>query len=111
MYVRVLHSRSDRAVFEQAASLCFGREPLARALGADVLAQLGTHAGIQEYPFANESSPVLVSLLRDNDNRIIASALYALGHLKRGESAEFVGFRSTRRRTYVVRSLTFGGSI
>lgn len=57
-----------------------------------MLAQLGTHAGIQEYPFANESSPVLVSLLRDTDNRIVASALYALGHLKRGESAELLGF-------------------
>lgn len=92
MYVRALHSRSDRAVFEQAASLCSGREPLSRAVGADVLAQLGTHAGIQEYPFADESAPVLISLLGDTDSRVIASALYALGHLKRGESTELVSF-------------------
>jgi len=92
MYVRALHFRPDRAVFEQALSLCSDGEPLARALGADVLAQLGIHAGIQEYPFADQSAPVLISLLSDTDSRVIASALYALGHLKRGKSAELVGF-------------------
>ena len=111
MYVRALHSRSDRAVFKQAAALCAGREPLARAVGADVLAQLGTHAGIQEYPFADESAPVLVSLLRDTDNRVIASALYALGHLKGESRPNSLALRSTRRRMFVVRSLTVWGSI
>jgi HEAT repeat protein len=92
VYVRALHLRSDQAVFEQAVSFCSDTEPLVRAVGADVLAQLGTHEGIEEYPFATESAPVLISLLRDTDSRIIASALYALGHLKRGESAEIVAF-------------------
>jgi HEAT repeat protein len=90
-YVRALHSRSDRSVFE-AVSLCSGQDPLTRAVGADVLAQLGTKAGIEEYPFADESAPVLISLLGDTDSRVIASALYALGHLKRGESADLVTF-------------------
>jgi HEAT repeat protein len=35
---------------------------------------------------------VLISLLRDTDTRVITSALYALGHLKRGESSELVPF-------------------
>jgi len=35
---------------------------------------------------------VLISLLRDTDSHVIASALYALGHLKRGDSAELVTF-------------------
>jgi HEAT repeat protein len=35
---------------------------------------------------------VLISLLRDTDSRVIASTLYALGHLKRGESAELIIF-------------------
>jgi HEAT repeat protein len=92
MYVRALHLRSDQAGFERAVSLCSDTDPLVRAVGADVLAQLGTHNGIEGYPFADQSAPVLISLLRDTDSRVIASALYALGHLKRGESAELVAF-------------------
>jgi HEAT repeat protein len=89
MCVRALHLRPDRAIFERAVSLCSDREPVARAVGADVLAQLGTREG---YPFASESAPILIFLLRDTDSRVIASALYALGHLRRGESAELVTF-------------------
>lgn len=73
-------------------SLCSDTDPLVRAVGADVLAQLGTRAGIQEYPFADESAPVLISLLRDADSWVVASTLYALGHLKREGSAELVAF-------------------
>ena len=87
LYVRALHFRSDRAIFDHAASLCSDTDPLMRAVGADILAQLGTR---EEYPFADESAPVLISLLGDIDSRVIASALYALGHLKRGESAELI---------------------
>jgi HEAT repeat protein len=89
MCIRALHLRSDQAVFEQAASLSSDTDPLVRAVGADILAQLGTREG---YPFSTESAPVLISLLRDTDRRVIASALYALGHLKRGDSAELVTF-------------------
>lgn len=89
LYVRELHLRSDRAIFQQAVSLCSDTDPLGRAVGADVLAQLGTRDG---YPFATESAPVLISLLRDTDSRVIVSALGALGHLKQGESAELVAF-------------------
>jgi HEAT repeats len=89
MYIRALHLRSDRAIFEQAVSLCSDTDPVVRAVGADILAQLGTREG---YPFSTESSPVLISLLRDTDSRVIASALYALGHLKRGDSDELAPF-------------------
>lgn len=89
IYVRELHLRSDPAIFERAVSLCFDTDPLVRAVGADILAQLGTREG---YPFTSESAPVLISLLRDIDSRVIASALYALGHLKRGDSTELVPF-------------------
>jgi HEAT repeat protein len=89
MCIRALHLRSDQAVFERAVLLCSDTDPLIRAVGADVLAQLGTREG---YPFSSESTPVLIALLRDADSRVIASAIYALGHLKRGESAELVRF-------------------
>ena len=89
MCIRALHLRPDRAIFDHAVSLCSDTDPLVRAVGADILAQLGTREG---YPFSTESAPVLISLLRDTDSRVIASALYTLGHLKRGESAELITF-------------------
>jgi HEAT repeat protein len=89
MCIRALHLRSDQAVFERAVSLCSDTDPLIRAVAADILAQLGIREG---YPFWTESTPVLISLLRDTDSHVIASAIYALGHLKRGESAELVAF-------------------
>jgi HEAT repeat protein len=88
-YICALQMRSERGVFDRAASLCSNADPLVRAVGADILAQLGTREG---YPFATESVPVLTSLLRDTESRVIASALYALGHLKQRDSADLVGF-------------------
>ena len=63
--------------------LCSSPDPISRAVGADVLAQLGVLDG--EYPFADESVPTLVSLLGDTELDVTASALYALGHLGKGE--------------------------
>jgi HEAT repeat protein len=78
-----------RDVFEEAAGLCANRDPISRAVGADILAQLGVRMGATDadYPFADESAPILVSLLADADPQVTVSALYALGHLGRGESA------------------------
>jgi HEAT repeat protein len=83
-YVRALHSRSGTVVFEKAIALCSGPEPLTRAAGADILAQLGTGDGFTEFPFADDSAPVLVSLLGDSEPCVTMSAICALGHLGRG---------------------------
>jgi HEAT repeat protein len=81
--IRALHFRAGQDVFEAAVVLCSAPDPISRAVGADILAQLGVLDG--EYPFADESVPTLVSLLADTELHVAASALYALGHLKRGE--------------------------
>ncbi len=83
-YVRALHFRSGTSVFEKAVALCSGSDPLARSVGADILSQLGT----PEFPFADESGPVLVRLLDDGEPLVSMSALYALGHLRRGAPAD-----------------------
>ena len=84
-HVRVLHSRSVRDVFDEAIGLCSNPEAIPRAVGADILAQLGVRDGVAVFPFADESAGPLVALLADTEPTVIASALYALGHLGRGE--------------------------
>jgi hypothetical protein len=90
-HIRALHFRANRDVFEEAVGLCANPDPISRAVGADILAQLGVRA---DYPFADESAPILVALLADREPQVTASALYALGHLGMGESAHFARLAS-----------------
>lgn len=87
-HVRVLHFRSGREVFIASVELCSSQDTISRAVGADVLAQLGVRDGVAECPFADESERTLVALLTDAEPVVTAPALYALGHLGRGEPSE-----------------------
>jgi HEAT repeats len=90
-HVRGLHFRSGRDVFEAAAELCSSRDVISRAVGADILAQLGVRDGATEFPFADESEGRLAVLLTDTEPIVVSSALYALGHLRRGEPSQLAG--------------------
>jgi hypothetical protein len=83
--IRALHFRAGRGVFEEAAELCSSADPILRGVGADILAQLGVREGVVGYPFADESVPIVVSLLGDTEPHVTMSALYPLGHLGKGE--------------------------
>jgi len=87
-HVRVLHFRSGRDVFDEALGLCSSSDSISRAVGADILAQLGVRDGAAVFPFADDSAGPLVALLADMEPTVIASALYALGHLGRGEPSQ-----------------------
>ena len=87
-HVRVLHFRSGRDVFDAAAELCSSDDPIPRAVGADVLAQLGVRDEVAEFPFAEESEVRLVALLKDAEHLVTASAVYALAHLGRGKPSQ-----------------------
>ena len=84
-FVRALHRRPEKTIFERAASWCTNPDVVERTLGADVLAQLGSAPGGGSRPFAAESAAILSGLLRDREERVIMSALYALGHLSAGD--------------------------
>lgn len=92
--VSTLHFRANRDVFEEAVGLCASPDPILRAVGADILAQLGVREGVAEYPFADESVPTLVSLLGDTEPHVMMSALYALGHLGKGEPGQLARLAS-----------------
>jgi HEAT repeat protein len=81
--IRLLHRRPERDVFERAARCCVSTVSIERLVGADVLAQLGDAGEGGVRPFSHESVPVLRALLFDPDNRVIASAIHALGHHRR----------------------------
>ena len=92
--ISALHFRADRRLFEEAVGLCAKPDPVLRAVGADILAQLGVREGVAEHPFADESTPTLVSLLDDTEPVVTTSALYALGHLGKGEPAQLARLAS-----------------
>jgi hypothetical protein len=85
-HVRALHFRSGRDVFDEAVRLCANPDPISRSVGADILAQLGVRKGARtaRYPFADESTPVLVALLGDTEPPVIASALLCFGPSRTG---------------------------
>jgi HEAT repeat protein len=76
--VGILHWRGTREVFEAARQLCASRCPRERAVGADVLGQLG----IPERSFPDESWAILTERLRVDENAgVLSSAAIACGHL------------------------------
>lgn len=81
--IRELHRRGEAAVRDAALEWCRSPEPLVRCLGADVLGQLGYTES--SHPYARESEPVLLSMLKDPDDTVLACALVALAHLGGGE--------------------------
>lgn len=82
--LRELHRRGDETTRDAALEWCASPEPLVRCLGADVLGQLGFAEG---FPHARESEPVLMALLQDPDETVLACAMVALAHLDAGDVA------------------------
>lgn len=80
--VRALRTLGNRDVLGQAAEWCSSQEPLKRARGADILAQLGKTAENPKNAFPEESFAVVIEMLkREIDPLPLASAIHALGHI------------------------------
>ena len=80
--VRELQNLGTRGVFDRAAEWCSSSEPLKRARGADVLAQLGRTADHQENNFPEDSFAIVSSLIKiEKELMPLNSAIYALGHI------------------------------
>jgi HEAT repeat protein len=80
--VRTLHNIGTRAVLDSAAQWCRSENPLKRARGADVLAQLGVSADHPKNNFSEESFIIVEELVRgEKDPLPLMSAIYALGHI------------------------------
>jgi HEAT repeat protein len=80
--VHALRSIGTREVFERAVDLCKSADPLSRARGADVIAQLGKTVDHQSNSFPEESYSVITDLVeRETEPQPLAAGLAALGHL------------------------------
>jgi HEAT repeat protein len=80
--IQALRHIGTREVFERAAEWCQSPNPLARARGADVLAQLGKTTDHPCNSFPEESYAALEQLVRrETEPQPLASAITGLGHL------------------------------
>lgn len=80
--VRKLRNMGTREVFDVAAQWSSSEDPLKRARGIDVLAQLGKTAEHPNNSFPAESYSIITNLLKgEKDVRPLSSAIAALGHL------------------------------
>jgi HEAT repeat protein len=80
--VSALRRIGTREVFERAAEWCESDDPLVRARGADVLAQLGKTVDFTSNRFPEESYSLITELVqREKEPRPLAADIYALGRL------------------------------
>ncbi|HEV2177211.1 MAG TPA: HEAT repeat domain-containing protein [Terriglobia bacterium] len=80
--VRELHRIGSREVFARAAEWCKSNDPLVRARGIDVLAQLGKTVNHPTNSFPEESYSIVTGLLhQERELRPLIAAIAALGHL------------------------------
>lgn len=81
--VRVLQKLASREVFDHASAWCSLPDPIKRARGADILAQIGKTADHPNNSFPNESFVVVSEMLSlETDSLPLASAIDALGHIE-----------------------------
>ena len=80
--VHALCHIGSREVLEAASAWCRSDEPLKRARGADVLAQLGRTSDHPDNNFPDESFAVVVPLAENEKHLLpLSSAIQALGHI------------------------------
>lgn len=82
--IRTLHGRGTEIEFKIASDLTRSHDAIRRQIGADILGQLGW--GNQA--FREESISLLIGLLSDQVEDVIASAAFSLGHRKSLEAIE-----------------------
>lgn len=89
--VSELRRIGSREILDRAEEWCRSEDPLVRARGADVLAQIGKTADHPSNSFPNESYSAVSNLLRqEEDTRPLASAIYALGHIDNPDAVPLV---------------------
>ena len=76
--IRELHKRGSCCEFDAAKALTESKDAIERVIGADIFGQLGC----LQKTFQEESVVILIPLLADEADDVIASAAFSLGHRK-----------------------------
>jgi hypothetical protein len=80
--VQELHEIGSHEVLEKASGWCRSQDPIKRARGADVLAQLGRTAEQSTNNYADECFAVVAELAANEQHILpLDSAIHALGHI------------------------------
>lgn len=74
--IQELHIRGSQQEFDLAQQLTLSNDPISREIGADILGQLGLSLG----HFHEKSVEILIHLLSDPSDDVIASSAFSLGH-------------------------------
>ncbi len=72
----LVHYRGGEEEFQIGKSYLNSKDPTDRAVGADILAQLGW----QDRTYLDESLGILIPALKDENELVVCSVCYALGH-------------------------------
>jgi HEAT repeat protein len=84
--VTKLHRLGTQEVLDEAIHLTRLSDPYRRAIGADILGQLGVQPGVASVSFVSERLKALLALLRDESDPLVLDAvIIALGHLREPE--------------------------
>jgi len=75
-FIAQLHKRGTSLEFNEAKRLIDSEDSVSREMGADILGQLGC----SKQNFQEESVSILITLLNDTNEDVIASAAFSLGH-------------------------------
>jgi HEAT repeat protein len=106
--VRELRQLGTREVFDIAAFWCNSDDPLKRARGIDILAQLGKTADHPRNAFPDEAYGVVTNVLKNETNvRPLHSAISALGHLDNPAAVPLVAPFHTHKASEVRFSVAF----
>jgi HEAT repeat protein len=91
--VSALRRIGTREVFDKAAAWCKSANPMERARGASVIAQLGKTAEHPTNNFPEESYLAVSQMLQHEDEtQPLCSAIYALGHLDNPAAVPLIVF-------------------
>ena len=82
--IRTLHGRGTEIEFKIASDLTRSHDAIRRQIGADILGQLGW----KNQAFRDESISLLIGLLSDQVDDVVASAAFSLGHRDSLEAIE-----------------------
>lgn len=74
---RELHMRGEEKTFQKSKELANDKKKYLREIAAFTLGQLGT----PDYPYREQSIPILMILLKDRSAEVRAAAVAGLGHL------------------------------
>jgi hypothetical protein len=106
--VHELRTIGTREIFDMAAEWCESGDPLRRARGADVIAQIGEIDRSSPNSFPAEALS-MISKMVENETKMrpLSSAIYVLGHLHQPSAVPLVLRHGTNAHTEVREAVAF----